>query len=358
MRRQTRRRSRSVLRGSFNAAAMAGLACALVACSSTPGVVFERDKVDLRWPADPDTPRIAYVGRLVSDRDLKPARSGLESLGDFLFGREEAQGMISPMAVCTDSGDRVFVADPGVQGVHAFNLRTREYAVWRTPEGETPLMQPVGLALTSAGRLLVADSAAGLLFVFDSKGVLLGTLGENLLDRPVGVAVDPIDGRVFVTDAGAHQLVVLSPDGEEVARIGSRGSEPSEFNFPTNVALDRVGRCYVADTLNFRVQVFGEGLEHVATIGSKGDMPGYFAQPKGVGIDPDGHLYVVDAHFEAVQVFNDEGRLLMTFGSEGSGLGEFWLPAGLFIDAKGWVWIADSYNRRVQVFEYLPEETG
>ena len=358
MRRRNRRRSRSGFRGSSRAAAAALAACGFGGCSTPPGVVFERAGVELRWPSEPDPPRIRYVGRLVSDRDLKPARSGIESLGDFLFGRAEAQGMVSPMAVCTDNGDRVFVADPGVGGVHAFNLRTREYAIWRTPEGEIPLTQPVGLALTPTGRLLVSDSAAGLLFVFDAKGGVLGTLGEGSLDRPVGIAVDPVDGRIFVADAGAHQLVVLASDGEVVARVGGRGPGPGEFNFPTSVALDSAGRCYVGDTLNFRVQVFGRDLAFESSIGSKGDLPGYFAQPKGVGIDPDGHLYVVDAHFEAVQIFTADGRLLLSFGREGRGLGEFWLPAGLFIDAKGWIWIADSYNRRVQVFGYLAQEAG
>ncbi|MCB9839033.1 MAG: hypothetical protein H6813_06815 [Phycisphaeraceae bacterium] len=327
-------------------------------CSTPPGVVFERTDAEVRWPAPPDEARIRYVGRLVSDRDLKPARSGLQGVGDFLFGRDEARGMASPIAVCTDGGDRVFVADPGVGGVHAFNLRTRKYELWRTPEDEVPLLQPVGVALNSTGQLLVSDSAAGLVFVFDAGGRLLGTLGEGLLERPVGIAVDPIDGRLFIADAGSHQVVVLAPDGEEVARVGGRGPGPGEFNYPTYVALDEEGRLYISDTLNFRVQVLGRDLEFLRSIGSKGDLPGYFAQPKGVAIDPDGHVYVVDANFEAAQVFNSVGMLLLAWGHEGRGPGEFWLPAGIFIDAKGWIWIADSYNRRVQVFEYLRPGAG
>ena len=324
-------------------------------CASNSGVVFARADTELRWPPPPDTPRIAYVGQLVSSRDLKPAKSGGESLAELLFGKKPEKGMISPLAVCTDGADRVFIADAGAQVVVVFDLGTRKFREWKPPKDRAQLSRPVGLALDPSGNLLVADSVGGALFLFGPSGEFLGTFGDNTLDRPVGVAVDP-DGRIFVADAGAHQVVVLAPDGEEITRIGRRGTGQGEFNFPTYVALDREGRLYVSDSLNFRVQVFDADFQPERIIGSKGDLPGYFSQPKGIAVDPEGHIYVIDAQFEAVQIFDEMGRLLMAFGQEGDAPGEFWLPGGMFIDPKGWIWIADSYNRRVQVFEYLPGE--
>jgi len=333
------------------------LAGVVGACSSARGPVFERVEPAIAWPPAPETARVVYVGQLETNEDLKPAKSFGKSLGEALFGKDPALGMVSPLAVCTDGGSRAFVADPGLKAVHVFDLETRKYARWTVPEAQGHFSQPVALTY-AGGRLFVSDSVEGAIFIFDGTGRFVGTFGDNTLDRPVGLVMDEARGRLYVADTGAHQVVVLAEDGEEVTRIGGRGPRLGEFNFPTNVALDAEGRLYVSDTLNFRVQVFSPAFEPLFQIGEKGDLPGYFAQPKGIALDPDGHVYVVDANFEAVQLFDGDGRLLMSFGREGRGPGEFWLPAGIWIDPKGRVWIADSYNRRVQVFEYLREAAG
>lgn len=331
-------------------------AAALAGCGRPAGVVFEPANAALRWPPPPDAPHIAYVGSIASDADLKAGRGGGKALGDLLFGKEPSHSMLSPLGVCTDGADRLFVADSNAQVLHVFDLGTRKYQQWRPPEKHARFSQPVAVAYDPGGRVLVSDSVAGVVFVFDDKGAYRGTLGEGKLKRPCGLAVDAQGGRLFIADAGAHQVVVLTPDDTEVARIGERGSALGQFNYPTNVAIGKDGRLYVSDSLNFRVQVFGPDLAPIRQIGRKGDLPGYFSQPKGLALDPEGHLYVVDANFEAVQLFDQEGRLLMTFGHEGTGPGEFWLPSGISIDPHGRVWIADSYNRRIQVFDYLAEE--
>lgn len=350
---------RSVRRAWRAVAAVAMLAASLAtgACGRPAGVIFDPAEGSRMWPPPPDQPRVRYVGQLISERDLKPARSFMQRLGTALMGEEPSRSMLSPMGVCTDGADRVFVADSNAQVLHVFDLATRRYQAWRPPEALARFSQPVATTFDAhAGRVLVADPVAGVVFAFNAEGEFLGTLGDGVLQRPCGLAVDAA-GHLYVADTGAHQVVVLASDGEELGRLGGRGTAPGWFNFPTFVALDRDGRLYVSDSLNFRVQVFSRTLEPLVQFGSKGDMPGYFAQPKGLALDGDGHLYVVDANFEAVQVFTREGVLLMTFGHEGSGPGEFWLPAGIHIDSRDRIWIADSYNRRIQVFQYIREET-
>lgn len=329
--------------------------CVSVGCASKPGELFVGEGVKPSWPPAPERARVRYVGELAQDGDLRPGRRPMEGLRRVLFGKDPAREMQRPLDVCTDGGDRVFVADTGGRVVHVFDLGTREYARWAPPKESAQFKVPVGLTWDPRGRLIVADSDAGVLFVFDAQGGLLGTLGQSVLQRPCGVAVDVARDRVLVADAVAHQVVVLSGEGAEIGRIGRRGTGPGEFNFPTYLALAPDGSMYVSDSLNFRVQVLDPGGGFVRQIGEKGDMPGYFGQPKGVAIDPEGHVYVVDANFEVVQIFDPDGVLLMTFGREGRRAGEFWLPAGISIDASAQIWIADSYNRRIQLFEYLPE---
>lgn len=336
--------------------ALIALALAIAGCAGSKGPVFAPLQAPPRWPPPPAAPRIEYVGQLRTDRDLGKGRS----LGEVVFGDESARSMLSPYGVCTDGGDRVFVSDGNAQIVHVFDLASRRYESWPAgaddaTDGAPALAQPLGLAWDPRGRLLVADGVGGQVFVMDGAGRNIGAIGPGVLTRPSGVAVDPASGRIFVADAAAHEVVVFDGAGSVQRRLGGRGVEPGQFNFPTNVALDREGRLYVSDSLNFRVQVFDAELQPLRRIGGPGDRPGSFSQPKGLAIDGDRHLYVVDAHFESIQIFDDAGRLLLTFGREGHGPGEFWLPAGIHVDGRNRIWIADTYNRRVQVFQYLPE---
>lgn len=324
----------------------------LSGCASPPGTIFPAVDPPLVWPAAPEAARIRYVGNLLMDTDLKPAKPMMQSLGEVIFGRKTAQSMLSPYAICTDGGSRLFVADSNAQLVHVFDLGSRIYARWVSPGG---MSQPVGIAYDPSGRLFVADSVAGSIEVFSAAGKHQGSIGAGIVKRPCGMAFDVARGRLLVADSGAHDVVMLSPTGHMLGRFGGRGTALGQFNYPTNVAVDSVGRIYVSDSLNFRVQQFSPELKALRQVGGKGDMPGYLSQPKGIAVDSDNHLYIVDAQFEAVQIFAPDGNLLMDWGQEGRRPGEFWLPAGIHIDQHNRIWVADVYNRRVQVFDYLPE---
>lgn len=338
--------------------ATTALALTALGGCARPGVIFDPANRAMGWPPPPDAPHVQYLGQIRTSEDLKPGRGLGGALARIFVGKEqEPPTLLSPKGVCTDLHERVFVADDSLKGVHVFDLHTREYAMWRPPEKSAePFVQPVACAWDPAGRLLVSDSASGLIHAFGTRGEYLGALGNGVLRRPVGLAVQRGSGRLYVADASLHQVVVLDSRGKDVGRIGERGSSPGQFNFPTHVALSEAGELCVSDSLNFRVQVFGpEGMLR-RVIGKKGDMPGTFSQPKGIALDPEGHIFVVDSNFEAVQVFNRDGELLMTFGREGTGPGEFYLPVGIWIDPMGRVFVADWENRRIQVFQYLSEE--
>jgi DNA-binding beta-propeller fold protein YncE len=336
---------------------LAALVLLATGCGQPKGELFPLVDPPVVWPPAPEPARIEYVGQLTTTADLKPARSFFQGMGEALFGREDVRSMLTPYALCIDDADRLFVCDSNAQVVHVFDLERRTYETWRPPEEAGSFAQPVGIAIDELGHLLVADSVAGTVFAFDRRGRYLGDFDGEHVIRPTGLAVDRHRHRVFIADPGAHQVVVLAPDGELLHRLGTRGTELGQFNFPTNVAVDATGRLYVSDSLNFRVQVFDPDLEPLRQIGEQGDLPGYFSRPRGIALDASGHVYVVDAHFEAVQIFDPDGRLLLSFGREGSGPGEFWLPAGIHIDLQNRIWIADCYNRRVQVFQYRTETT-
>jgi DNA-binding beta-propeller fold protein YncE len=182
---------------------------------------------------------------------------------------------------------------------------------------------------------------------------------DKEFDNPAGLAVDRSARRLYVADTAKHQIRSYSTvDGSYQRTIGSRGTAPGTFNFPTNVFVDRLGRLYVTDTMNFRLQIFDTNAKLVKTFGEQGDTPGTLNRPKGVGVDSEGHIYIADTSFNNYQVFDDAGRLLLIVGSGGNGPGEFMLPAGLYVDTKDRIFVADQGNSRVQVFQYLHGRTG
>jgi DNA-binding beta-propeller fold protein YncE len=185
-----------------------------------------------------------------------------------------------------------------------------------------------------------------------SLALAIGRDGE--FENPSGLAIDGAAHQLYVADAKKHQVFCYSTqDGHLIRAIGKRGVEHGEFNFPTNLSVDREGRLYVADTLNFRVQVFDRSGTFVKSIGAQGDGPGALNRAKGVGVDSEGHIYIADSSFNNFQIFDGEGQILMFVGSPGTGPGEFLLPAGLFVDSRDRIYVADQGNARVQVFEYL-----
>ena len=335
--------------------ALGAMMLAGMGCSRSAGVVFSPLDKPLLWPAPPAPARISYVGQLSTSADLKPSVSSLESLDRTLFGEKPIFALLSPFAVCSDGGSRIFVADSGAQTVHVFDLETRKHAFLTLP-APRHFSQPAGIAWDPRGRLFVSDSVGGSIEVFNAKGEYQAQIAPPAFVRPAGLAWDSRNNRLLVADVGKHCIFFLSAEGTILNTLGQRGILLGQFNFPTNVAVDHQGRIYVSDTLNFRIQQFSPELRPTLAIGQKGDKPCCLSQPKGIAVDSEDHLYVLDAQFEAIQIFNAQGQLLLTFGEEGHGPGQFWLPAGIFIDPRNRLWVADVYNRRLQVFDYLPEK--
>lgn len=327
----------------------AAAALLLAACSSKAPLPAEAPPV---WPAPPEAARVAWVQAFSRAEDIGIRRGVLQRLGDFVFGAQDTR-IVRPMAVVESAG-ALFVADPGMRGVHRFDRAAGRHDLLRA-EGGVPLPSPVGLARGDAGAVYVADSALAKVFVVLAGADAAVELNLGVaLKQPTGIAFDARRGRLYVTDTGAHVVRVFGREGRLLQTIGARGEADGQFNFPTLLWRDAArGRLYVNDSLNFRVQVFDDDDRFVSRFGRHGDGSGDMARHKGIATDRQGHVYVVDALFHAVQIFDADGRLLLGIGGQGRDRGEFWLPTGIFIGDDDRIFIADSYNQRVQVLRYV-----
>jgi DNA-binding beta-propeller fold protein YncE len=222
-------------------------------------------------------------------------------------------------------------------------------------QGKGTLNRPFGVAVDARGQVYVTDLLG--IQVFNSGGGFVRTLvptGEGLR-LPTGLAISPA-GDVFVADSAAHDVKRFDAAGGLIATIGQPGRPgdlspgPGQFNNPTDLAFDPQGNLYVVDQGNSRVQKFDAQGNFVQVIGGRGEANGQFTRPRGVAIDASGNLYVTDLSTFLIQKFDAQGRYLARIG-QSHGEEHFWLMRGVATDSQGRVYTVDGLNHRVQVFD-------
>ena len=324
----------------------------VVACTPTHKTINFNNGSELVWPSQPARPRIVYVASFSHPDHFGIKKDFFSWLGELFTGEEERR-LIRPMSITQTSNNVLFVADPGVKGIHRFDLKNKRYSLIRLSEGKV-LPSPVGMAVDKDDNVYVVDSELAQLFKIenDKNEAVAVSLNETLA-QPTSVAIDTNNNSLYITDTAAHQVKQFSLDGKLKSVIGKRGTGEGEFNYPTMIWKDKLGQLYVTDSLNFRIQIFDRDGKFIQKFGKQGGGSGELSRPKGVATDSKGHVYVVDGLFHVFQLFDSKGQFLLHVGGQGQDKGEFWLPSGIFINDKNMIYVADSHNQRVQVFSYI-----
>ena len=265
------------------------------------------------------------------------------------------------------------------------------------PIRERPVMtikglnDPVGIAVCANGDIVVAECKGNCITILNKKGekirsIKRTTLGE--FKHPRGVAISN-DGHILVADD--HRLQKLTTDGVCVQSVGScnnHGNGPLKLYCPIGIAVHpTTGEIFVADFGNNRVQVFnGADLSFSHTI-----RHGNITSPWDIAVDSEGylyitclithevhkftttgqyihtiatinnstyidlaihhkHIYITDTDDNRVLIYDTYGTQLYSFGTRGSGEGEFNSPTGLTVDTSGNVYVCDSLNNRIVVY--------
>ena len=229
---------------------------------------------------------------------------------------------------------------------------------------------------TGSGTGSVGGAAGG----YDA-GVLVSTLAGDgtkefadgrgtsaKFNDPHGVAVDKA-GNVYVADMLNHRIRKIDSRGNVTTLAGSgtngfadgRGTA-AKFNWPTCIALDRVGNFYVADMNNHRIRKITPGGD-VSTLAGDGTIgfadgrgtAAKFNYPTGIAIDGAGNLYVADTYNHRIRKITPAGNVTTLAGSgtngfaDGSGVtAKFAMPTGVAVDRAGIVYAADFDNHRIR----------
>ncbi len=326
------------------------------------------------FPPPPAIPRLYYLDYFSAERppDADPNQkkeqkklSWMDRMAGVSPQAEKSKGskrrfqLIEPYGMAVDSKGRLYVADTKVGAIFIFNTETSDVELIK--HGVNAKFGSIfGLAMDDNDNLFVSDGELRHVLVFDAQHKLVGGFGDGTMVDPNGIAIDAENRFIYVADTELDQVLVYDADSYKLLRrIGTTGKNhtlygPGDFSKPTNVAVDKDGNLYVTDTLNNRVEVFDADGLFIRAWGKNGDGPGDFERPKGIAVDADGHVWVADAMLNRLQVFTSDGHLLLGVGGFGINPGQFEALAGLAIDNKlNRVFTSEQMLGRTQMFRYF-----
>jgi sugar lactone lactonase YvrE len=276
---------------------------------------------------------------------------------------------LNPIGIALDSAGNVYVADTGNNRIQKFDKDGVPKGIWGAQgSGDAQFDQPTGVAVDGEGNVFVADYGNNLIKKFDSNGDFKEKWGQNpdfgpLLDKPFGVAALS-DGRVVATSQGSHQVMVFTSTGRSFAFWGEEGTGEGEFDLLQGVAVDSQDMVYVADHAQTNTAANQPEIQKFSPFGifslrwgTKGSDPGQFRRVSGIAIDADDNVYVTDPDFGRFQKFTSTGKNKTGSAGDSPGPGPdgtFDKPSGIAVAPDGTTYVVDTARNHVLVFRQDP----
>lgn len=281
-----------------------------------------------------------------------------------------------PFGVVVRSDGVILIADggesPRIRGVttdgRVFTVAggTRGFA--DGSGGDAQFDTPSALAIDANGVLFVADTGNNAIRRISPAGEVTTIAGGDAgfrdgpalqaqFNGPVGLAVDT-RGRLIVADTYNDRIRAIEPDGQvhTVAGDGIPGAvdgsaSAARFDTPCGVAVDAAGTIYVADTGNNAVRVISPaGLVTTRAV----QMPDGLIRPTGIALDGTGGLYVTDDRGRVVEIHADDRGRIIAGSSAGfrdgtGGEARFRRPSAVAYVSRGRLVVADTGNALIRI---------
>jgi trimeric autotransporter adhesin len=303
-----------------------------------------------------------------------------------------------PSGVAIDSGDNLYIADPGNNRIRKVAAGSgvittiagngsAGYSGDNGPASGAELNLPGGVIIDSAGGVYIADKGNNVIRRIDTSGTITTVAGNNAegysgdnglatnatLYGPAGVAVG--GGNLYIADTNNNRIRMVNSVGTitTIAGDGTAGytgdngpATSATLNKPAAVLVGSTGTLYIADTGNDVIRMIST-TGTISTIAGTG-VAGYSGDggaatsarldsPYGLNADSAGDLYIADSMNNVVRMVSTAGIISTIAGNgingysgdgaeaTGAALSN---PQSVALDSQGNVYISDRNNNRVR----------
>lgn len=253
---------------------------------------------------------------VLTDKLNTPSQIAFDKNGDLIV----ADSGTNTIRKVRQNGDVELVA--GVENERGSLNGEAAKALFDAPIGVAVLDEKIFVADTYNDEIRLIENGKVSTYAGSRQGF---SDGKNArFDTPLGLAVWT-DGRILVADSGNQRIRVIEQSGEVWTLSGNGKSNltdgllsEAEFVQPTALCVDKFGSIYVADGNVIRV-IGRRFIPVVETISN--DKSGFadgklkdsrFNRPSGLAFDETGNLFVADADNQLVRVFtgNEIGKTI------------------------------------------------
>lgn len=312
-------------------------------------------------------------------------------------------GLNTPNAVVVDSAGDIYIADRINNRIRKIDHNTQIITTFAGKDtnviGCNPpvdgiaadlsnLCDPAGLALDSAGNLLIADRSSQRIRKVDHATHLISTVAGTgvpgfsgdggpaagaSLWGPSDVAVDA-SGNIFIADTLNSRVRKIDATGiiTTVAGNGGLGSDgdggpatSASLFFPISIALSPSGALFITDESSRVRKVDGKGIITTAAgngcRGFTGDgglaINACLGEASTVAVDSAGNLLIGDGEANRIRMVDKAGVIRTIagngefgFGGDGGPASEalFFLPTAAIANNAGNLLVADNGNHRIR----------
>ncbi|XP_077997899.1 E3 ubiquitin-protein ligase TRIM45-like [Glandiceps talaboti] len=238
--------------------------------------------------------------------------------------------------VTADGGNyRIKVTD-----IHGNNILTFEDV------GSTKFT-PHDIAISVNNDYFMTDYHNHQVVVSKSDGNVLRCFGSTQLINPIGIAISPVDGSVYVSDwdgevgeetnKDGHCIRKYTQNGRYIKSFGKYGTANGQFKGVLLLTINSQGIVFVVDMGNSHIQVFTADGDFMYVIGE-----GLLKHPKGLVLENDRYIYVT-TNDDGVWKFDTDGQFIYAISNDVFGLDT---PTGIAVtnDSPRRIVVSDTGN--------------
>ncbi|XP_070560137.1 tripartite motif-containing protein 2-like [Ptychodera flava] len=242
------------------------------------------------------------------------------------------------------NGD-VLVAENNNQRLQSFTVNGRHRKMFKFANVSN--FYPYDAAVSVNGNVFTTDAGNKQVIVCDENGELIRCFGKGNIKYSIGIAINPVNGKVYVVEFSAHCIHIYDQDGNHIKSFGSNGSQKGQLSYPYFVCIDNTGNVYVSDSGNHRIQVFNGDGQFLYRFGSRGSGHGRMNWPQGVAVDKHGYVYVAEYNNNRIVKYESNGKFVCRIDDVSDALNH---PIGICVTDDERVIVSDYGNSCIKVF--------